>query len=150
MNRFARLYYLGYAASIKYEKEIIMKKLKLLLVCTVISVIGVFGLTGCFSDGSSQQGTGNGNTTGQTTTGNNNNATTGNTNNGTTQNGNSNNGNSHNGNGTTDNEKETNTDGDGNIIDGVGDMIYDGLDEIETVIDDIDGNNANGNNSRMR
>lgn len=28
-----------------YEKEKIMKKLKLFLVCTVISVIGVFGLT---------------------------------------------------------------------------------------------------------
>ena len=42
-----------------YEKEKIMKKLKLFLVCTVISIIGVFGLTGCFGNGSNQQGTGN-------------------------------------------------------------------------------------------
>ena len=46
--------------------------------------------------------------------------------------------------------QQTNTDVDGNIIDGVGDVINDGLDEIETVIDDIDGNNTNGDNSRMR
>ena len=141
-----------------------MKKLKLFLVCTVISVIGVFGLTGCFGNGSNQQGTGNGNTN-QTTTGNNN-STTGSTNNGSngmnnnntngtngtngntnnnmngTTNGNNNNGNT---NGMNDN-RETNTDGDGNIIDGVGDIINDGLDEIETAIDDIDGNKVNGNN----
>lgn len=125
-----------------------MKKLKIFLVCAVISAISIFGLTACFNDGSEQQETGNG------TTGSSVNSSESMGGSGTTDS-------TTGGNGTTASTTAGNIDTtashegtdemggtDGNILDGVGDVINDGLDEVETVIDDIDGNNAG--NSTMR
>lgn len=151
-----------------------MKKLKIFLVCAAISALSIFCLTACFNrDRGDQNETGNETTTSSTNNGSGvngstnednhngtNGTTNGDTNNGTngatkednhngtngTTNGNNNNG--MNGTNGYDNN-EAGTDEDGNLIEGIGDMINDGLDEVETVIDDIDGNNT-GNNSRMR